>query len=194
MKNVFPVLLLLIFLMMACGHAPNMQYYRFQEWGPLDYDPAFSKTLIVKPFNAHPLLTQQKMLYSLEPFKLDYDHYNQWALPPAVMLTDMTVNFFRNSGLFQDVQTVAAGGGDAIILTGVLEHFEDRRRMDERYALVTLRFELYEMQGAKPFWSKTIKHRTDISGSDTEHIIKALQKAYRESVRQLAHDMIDVIP
>ena len=195
MKNVFPVLLILLFLILiiACGHAPNTQYYRFQEWEQLDYDPVFNKTLIIKPFRAHPLLKKQKMVYSLEPFKVDYDHYNQWALPPAIMLTDMTMDFFRNSGLFQDVHTVAAGETDAVILTGVLEHFEDRRRMDERYALVALRFELYKMDAVTPFWSKIIKRRADISGSETENIIRAMQKAYRESVQQLANDMIDVI-
>lgn len=195
MKYLFSTLLFT--LLLSCSHAPPTQYYRFEDWSKSDSVNRIPETLVVKPFSASPVLRQNKMIFASTPFQINYDYYHRWILPPDIMLTQQTVDFFRTIKLFDNVsaETVSFDTAASILtLHAHIQHFEEQIKEGKRNAKVAVYFELTGHEHSSPLWNGTIEKTSFIQGVAPEDVVQAMQTAYRQVMQELVDNMIDVNP
>jgi ABC-type uncharacterized transport system auxiliary subunit len=104
-------------LAIGCGRSlPDTHFYTLARGsGPL---PASSTTavLAIEPFDADRPYDDDRMVYRLDPYRMDFYTYDRWSAPPGEMIGAYIADVAAKSGRFRAV--VRDGSADAQVTLG----------------------------------------------------------------------------
>ncbi|MEW6143805.1 MAG: hypothetical protein AB1598_02190 [Thermodesulfobacteriota bacterium] len=108
---------------------PERSYFMF-EVPPVAQKPAPVKGAIaeVSRFSVSPGSEGKEFIYRTGELSYESDFYNQFFRPPGAMLTEITIRWLGDTGLFQDVlSTVTQAGANYFIEANVVQLYGDYR-------------------------------------------------------------------
>ncbi len=178
------IIIALLFIC-SCGQIPQTRYYT------IDYDYADSGkadgkgVLFVKKFKSEPLYFQDKLIYKTSRYEVKFDNYRRWVLTPADMLTLKAVDHLGHSGLFTRVTLNPPDDKICYTLESTVKNFEEVIENMQRFALVTILFELEHAEQFGVVWAEQLTARTPITGAGEESIIAAMSASTRQVFDEL---------
>jgi cholesterol transport system auxiliary component len=146
---------------------PERSYFMF-EVPPVAQKPAPVKGAIaeVSRFSVSPGSEGKEFIYRTGGLNYESDFYNQFFRPPGAMLTEITIRWLGDTGLFQDVlSTVTQAGSNYFIEANVVQLYGDYRTSPK--AVMQIQFLL-------------LKYSTDSSYDDNTGIVFA--KTYTSEI------------
>lgn len=127
----------LALLLAACASAPGIpdtNYFRLPERTPLPVagTPPLSSPVVVEPFLADGVHSDQALLYSLDPdgARLRAYHYQLWVDPPTRMLQRRLIGAMRDANIAPLVVARLPAQSEHWTVRGQIEAFERIRRED----------------------------------------------------------------
>ena len=115
------------------------------------------------------------------------------AAAPATRLSEKSVQYFRTSGLFNQVVADATIGVQGFSLFRCVNHFDESLQDGQRVALVSIDFNIYDLSAN----SKTIKNismtkSARIQQESVEGIMNAMSRAVQSVFDDLAQEFLSM--
>ncbi len=123
---------------------PERTYYMF-EVPPAEKVPAPVKGAVAQvwKFNVSPGSDGKEFVYRVDDISYESDFYNQFFRPPGSLLTEMTIRWLAETGLFEDViSSLGQGFASYYIQSNVVELYGDYRGAPA--AVMTIQFFLLQ--------------------------------------------------
>lgn len=98
----------LLLLLAACaGKVPETRYYQLAAPAAATKEPAVV-SVAVEPLTADAAYDDDRIVYRLTPYRLDYYNYQRWSSPPGTMIANYLQDVLAKSGRFRAVMHEAS--------------------------------------------------------------------------------------
>lgn len=186
-------LLLAVVLVVSCGKVPESHYYTLEFSKLAQQDQHIDALLHIQAFDASSILKYDKLAYKASQYEIKYDAYRRWAAAPSTLLSEKAVEYFRTSGLFNQVVSDAPIGVKGYSLFGCVNHFEESLQDGQRVALVSIDFSIYDLAGDRKLTRhKSITKSAPIQEESIEGIMNAMSNAVQSVFDDLAKEFISM--
>ncbi|MBN1542305.1 membrane integrity-associated transporter subunit PqiC [candidate division KSB1 bacterium] len=162
-------------LVLACAHAPQTRYYQLALSFPDSAEPSRMLPLYIKPFSAVSPYQQNRFVYRVSSYEVQFDAYRRWIAAPAELLYDSAVDYFRSVGAFSQVSTVLPEGPH-YRLSATIQEFDEIQIGSDHLARVALWVELFDPDGL-PLLQRRFVQQKPIHQSSVSGILAALSLA-----------------
>lgn len=125
--------------------APEERYVLEYRSPSLPGAAPLSGALRVGRFGAAEPLKTTRMLYRVETFRKETDHYNRWAVFPESLVTDFLLRDFRRAGPFRAVFADGEPQTARFLVQGYLEAFEETDGQSGRSASLAATVTLFDL-------------------------------------------------
>jgi ABC-type uncharacterized transport system auxiliary subunit len=180
------ILISIVALFLACGHMPQIRYYRLPP--PLSGDVSEKFTgqpLYIMPVKSAPIYQQEKMIYQPSPYEIRFDHYRRWVEPPVQLLRRKALEYFRSTGVFSSTSARPPLDDDFWVLE--IDLMDLKEVIDDQNRTVVLhiwaRFASQAEQ--QHIWQGMIEKRQKIQNPGGEGIAHATSLALENAFDEL---------
>ena len=161
------------------------------------YPPAQNKiaeTLVVSRFTINPVFNSKRFIYQVGDFEYESDFYNEFFIPPAVMITEKVSNWLIESGLFEKVteSTGYAVAPDYIMEGNIYSLYCDFRDKSLPMAVMEIHFFLSKNESMKEpvvVFSKNYKFSFTFEKGVYVNLIKAFDSCLFEILARMEKDL-----
>jgi ABC-type uncharacterized transport system auxiliary subunit len=94
---------LLLWLAACAGKTPETRFYQLATPATSGATNHAGVTLAIEPLDTDPAYDDERMVYRLTPYRLDYYNYHRWSSAPGTLIADFLERSFENSGRFRTV-------------------------------------------------------------------------------------------
>jgi ABC-type uncharacterized transport system auxiliary subunit len=94
--------LLLLALAACAGKVPETRYYQLAAPPQAASGPG-ETSIAIEPLSADGAYDDERIVYRVTPYRLDYYNYHRWSAPPGTMLGNYLQDAFSRSGRFRAV-------------------------------------------------------------------------------------------
>jgi uncharacterized lipoprotein YmbA len=189
-KNVS--LLLLVFVI-SCGHVPQTHYYLIDVAGPTPTGIKKNSLLWLKTVSTDALHSQDRLMYRTSAYEIQFDPYRRWALAPAEMIKQKTMDYLRQSGLFVQVTDELPKLERSFwSLTMTINQFEEFVSSDKRFGRMLVHVQVGEGPAEKLLWEGDVQAEALIQGSDVSSIIQAMSAATEKVLQQVTEQLLQL--
>ena len=186
-------LVALALVLAACGgSAPMTRYYQLAmptTGGPID---TAGTVLAVEPLGADGAYDDDRIVYRVDPVRLDYYNYHHWSTTPGAMVGSYLEQAFARTGRFRSVvrdataDTAAVLGGRVI----ALEEVDDSKTTWSGHVAVELR--LTDPKTSIVLWAHIYDEREPLATQTPEGLARALGVAMARIVRAATPAIADL--
>ncbi len=120
------------------------------------------------------------------------DYYNEFLVPPATMVTELTARALERSKAFARVVPPGYSADADWVLDGFVSAlYADERDGKKIAADVTISYYLFHSGGGSgmPVWTHDYQRRVPVSGAATDSYAAALNQAFGEIFTELSRDL-----
>lgn len=176
----FALALALAFLVSAgCGgKMPETRYYQLATMAP----PAESHdnagvTLAVTPLETDQAYDDDRIVYRVTPYRLDYYNYHRWSSAPGALVADYLERAFEHSGRFRSV--VREGGAVAPVTLGgrVVAIEEVDKSKTNWIGRIVLELSLTDTESGAVLWAQQYEETEPMPSQNPEGLARALSVA-----------------
>ena len=175
--------LLAVSLCLSCASVPETRYYMFGRivpQGAFDNAHRVNLTVGVPQFEAEGIYARDNMLYRRTPCEIAPDYYRRWAVPPQKMLSDVTVDYLRQTSLFAEVLRMPTQSRVDLLLNGRIIRFEEETGPQGPVIRVDLEFSLEKARSNERLWREEVSSSSPISLPQTaEAAVSAAETGVR---------------
>jgi ABC-type uncharacterized transport system auxiliary subunit len=91
-------------LLAACaGKTPETRFYQLATPGSASSSNHAGVTIAIEPLETDTAYDDERMVYRLTPYRLDYYNYHRWSSAPGTLIADFLERSFEASGRFRTV-------------------------------------------------------------------------------------------
>lgn len=180
-----PVLIILLVstLVFSCGFGgfgkslPTRNYY------VLNYSPPAANgtarhtqpfSLQVERFNVQRVYNRQNIVYRFAPQELKWYEYQQWAVRPDYMVTDLVLNHLGSAGVFNRVGTEFLDSRPDFRLEGTVEAVEKFDAGDVFFAHLAMSFRMVRVVDGQQVWEYSFDERSRVYQKEMVYTVIAL--------------------
>lgn len=174
---------------LACGgRLPETRYYQLAApSGGVARTPA-GASLAIEPLETDPAYDDERIVYRLTPYRLDYYHYHRWSAPPGTLVADYLERAFEHSGRFRSVSRAERAapttlGGRVIALEEV------DQSPTAWVGRVVVELTLTDNATGTVLWSEQYEETEPLDSQSPEGLAKALSLA----LHRIAHRALPVV-
>ena len=169
--------LCLAFALTACaGKLPETRYYQLAS--PATPAPSNSGVaLVVETLETDNAYDDERIVYRLTPYRLDYYNYHRWSAPPGTLIGNFLEAAFEASGRFRSVSR-DTNSEAPVILGGrviALEEVDKSKTSWVGHAVIELR--LTDATTGDVVWSQQFDESEPVKDQTPEGLAQALSKA-----------------
>ena len=165
---------LALILLAACGgSAPQTRYYQLAMPAVGTHD-ASGTVLAVEPLTADGAYDDERIVYRVDPVRLDYYDYHHWSTTPGAMVGSYLKRAFAGSGKFRAVVRDATAD-TAVVLGGrviAIEEVDDSKTAWAGH--VALELTLTDPKTSEVLWSHAYDEREPLSVQTPEGLARSL--------------------
>jgi len=124
--------------------------------------------------------------------RYETDYYNEFLVPPATMLTELTARALERSKAFARVVPPGYPADADWVLDGFVSAlYADERDGKKIAADVTISYYLFQSGGGSgmPVWTHDYRKQVPVTGSTTDSYAAALNQAFGEIFTELSRDL-----
>ena len=169
----------------ACGSsAPQVRYYQLATPAVRGARDAAGSVLAVEPLGADGAYDDERIVYRVDPVRLDYYNYHHWSSAPGAMVGSYLERAFAGTGRFRSVvrdttvDTAAILGGRVI----AIEEIDDSKT--SWHGHVELELRLTDPKTRAVLWAHTYDEREPLAAQTPEGLARALGVAMDRIVRE----------
>lgn len=175
---------------------PEREFYMF-EVPPVDvkYPPVKDAVVEITRFNVSPGSDGKEFIYRTGELKYDSDFYNQFFRPPGAMLTEVTVRWLNDAGLFQDVfGSVTQADANYFIEGNVIRMYGDFRSspravMEIQFLLLKYTDDSSYDDNTKIVLARNYSSEIPIASTSPKDLMQGWNKALGEILNAFLGDM-----
>lgn len=109
MTRVASILGLVLALAACAGKMPETRYYQLASSSPDVAAPSTATAaLAIESLETDPAYDDERIVYRLTPYRLDYYNYHRWSALPGTLIADFLERTFEHSGKFKGVSRDAS--------------------------------------------------------------------------------------
>lgn len=182
---------LLLCILGACaGKVPETRYYQLAATRPVGHEPAdTAAALVVESLDTDNAYDDDRIVYRLTPYRLDYYNYHRWSSPPGVLVGNYLVAAAQASGRFSAV-TREANPQAAVTLGGrvvAIEEVDTSKTAWVGHVVVELR--LTDTVTGDVVWTHQFDETEPVKTQTPEGLAQALSAA----LGRIANDAIPIV-
>jgi len=167
---------LLLVLAACAGKVPETRYYQLAAKAA----PAPEKadvSLAIEPLVADAAYDDDRIVYRLTPYRLDYYNYQRWSAPPGQLVGNFLQDAFGKSGRFRAVMHEASEAAP-VTLGGRLIALEEIDKSKTQWVgHVSLELTLTDNQTNKIVWSQQFDETEPLKMQSPEGLAEAISTA-----------------
>lgn len=170
--------LLLAVALAACGgKLPETRYYQLAAPAAQSPSPDRSGVVIaIAPLAADPAYDDERIVYRLTPFRLDYYNYHRWSASPGTLVADYLERAFEHSGRFRGVTRDDQSA--PVTLGGRVVAIEEVDKSKTQWVgRIVLELTLVETATGEVVWSEQYEELEPLHAQTPEGLAQALSKA-----------------
>jgi ABC-type uncharacterized transport system auxiliary subunit len=179
-------------LIAACGGSlPQTRYYALGVVAPAA--PAArgdAPALAVEALATARPYDDERIIYRLDPYRLDYYPYDRWGTSPGELLASYLADAAGASGRFRSVVRDTSAPGVAVTLGGhvlAIEEIDGARA--SAYAHVAVELSAYDAATSQPLWTARYDEQEPMTAREPE----ALARSATVAMQRIAHRAIPSI-
>ncbi len=166
---------LVLFALAACGGAaPETHFYQLASPAAQGPHDAAGTVLAVEAFVADGAYDDERIVYRVDPVRLDYYAYHHWSTTPGAMIGGYVERALAAGGRFRSVVHDATVD-TAVVLGGrvtAIEEVDDSRTKWNGHVAVELR--LTDPKSGEVLWSHAYDEREPLATQTPEGLARAL--------------------
>lgn len=176
------VLAALAALVVACGgKMPETRYYQLASVAPPaaeSHDNA-GVSLAVAPLETDQAYDDERIVYRVTPYRLDYYNYHRWSAAPGTLVANYLERAFEHSGRFRSV--VREGSATAPVTLGgrVVALEEVDRSRTEWLGRIVLELTLTDASSGEVLWAQQYEETEPLPAQNPEGLARALSVALK---------------
>jgi ABC-type uncharacterized transport system auxiliary subunit len=192
MKNVTLIAVLVVPMMWACGGSvPSTRYYQLA--APTKTTPrAGSATIAIEPLQADAAYDDERIVYRLNPYRLDYYNYHRWSAPPGTLVSNYLQEALARSGKFR---AVVHEGGEAapVVLGGRLVAIEEVDSSKVHWlGRISVELTLTDSTSGQVLWSEMFEETAALPAQTPEGLARAISAALQRIVDKASPIVADL--
>lgn len=117
---------------------------------------------------------RNQIVYRKSAHELNFYNYNQWAVKPEYLISDMAFKHFASANLFETISKSVKQDKPDFVLMGEISALEEYDNKDQWYAHLALTLRLYDMNNEKDVWSKHYDYRKKVAQKDVIYVVREL--------------------
>jgi ABC-type uncharacterized transport system auxiliary subunit len=171
---------------------PEVHHYTLALTPPEVAAGSAKASLQVRPFSAPDPYLQDRLVYRLSPYQLDFYHSHRWASSPTEQVTDWTRRYLRGSGLFTSVSPTTEGAAD-FVLSGRVRQFDEVDHEQTWEAVLQVDFWLVRGTERSPIWFSSYTASQQASKRNPVALAEAMSRNLENILGRLAADLAPVV-
>jgi ABC-type uncharacterized transport system auxiliary subunit len=170
-------------LFMSCGllgtTIPIRHYYNIsynpQPKTPLGSLRPYPCSLEIERFTVQRIFNNQKIAYRYSPEEIQYFEYEQWAVRPEYMITDLVVKHLGASNICNRVSTEFVDMKPDYRLQGSVDALEKYDATDVFYAHLAMSLKMVRVIDGQQVWEYSFDERKQVFQKKTNYTIIAFE-------------------
>jgi uncharacterized lipoprotein YmbA len=148
-------------------------------------------TLNIRRFRASPPFEGRELVYRESDARYERDFYNEWVVPPDVMLTQQTLNWLTAAGLFQYLTDSSGPLPATHILEGTVTALYGDYRATPLKVVLGLQFVLMHDTAASTdmIWHDQYRKEVEVGEQSPEALVSGWNDALRIILTAVEADM-----
>ena len=166
-----------LILIAACGgHVPETRYYQLATQAPPAETHA-TVALAIEPLIADAAYDDDRIVYRLTPYRLDYYNYQRWSAPPGQLVGNFLQDAFMKSGRFRAVMHEASDAAPVTLGGRLIALEEVDTSKTEWVGHVAIELTLTDNQTNKIVWSQQYDETPPLKAQSPEGLAEAISTA-----------------
>jgi ABC-type uncharacterized transport system auxiliary subunit len=163
----------------ACaGKMPETRYYQLAAPTTRVGSGSASATLAIEPLETDPAYDDERIVYRLTPYRLDYYNYHRWSTPPGALIADFLERSFERSGKFRSVTREPAAA--SVTLGGRVVAIEEVDQSKTSWVgRVVVELRLTDNQSGAVLWTEKFEELEPLANQTPEGLAHALSVALK---------------
>ncbi len=183
--------LVLLALAACAGKVPDTRYYQLAAPAAAARGPA-GPAIAVEPLAADAAYDDERIVYRLTPYRLDYYNYHRWSSPPGTMLGNYLEDAFAKSGRFRAVMHEVTDTAPVTLGGRVIAIEEVDRSKTEWVGRVAIELTLTDTLTNKVLWSQQFEETEPLHAQTPEGLAQALSVAMQRISQKALPEVADV--
>ncbi|MHB9030402.1 MAG: ABC-type transport auxiliary lipoprotein family protein [Candidatus Latescibacterota bacterium] len=142
----------------------------------------FPYSLQVQRFDVQRIYNRQNIVYRFAPQELKWYEYQQWAVRPDYMVTDLILNHFENAGIFNRVGMEYLDARPDFRLEGVVEALERFDAGDVFYGHFAMSFKMVRTGDGQQVWEYSFDERKQVYQREMVYTVIALSQVFENQM------------
>ncbi|HWM84515.1 MAG TPA: ABC-type transport auxiliary lipoprotein family protein [Kofleriaceae bacterium] len=169
------------------GTAPEIRYYQLS--APAAARGGTGPVLVLEPLEAEAAYDDQRIVYRVNDYRLDYYHYHRWSASPGFLVSNYLEQALERSGRFRAVvrqPTAEAGlslGGRLISI----EEVDHSKR--EWVGRIVIELSVKDLTSGQVVWSRQFDESEPLERQSPEGLARAISTALGRVVRLMAPEV-----
>ena len=172
---------LLLVLATACGgKLPETRYYQLAtaQSAPAASAGQSGVTIAIQPLDADPAYDDDRIVYRISAFRLDYYNYHRWSTTPGTLVADFLERAFERSGRFRSVTRDTTAQTAPVTLGGRLVAIEEvDKSKTQWHGRIVVELHLTDNTTGDVVWSQEFEETEPLSAQTPEGLAQAISKA-----------------
>jgi ABC-type uncharacterized transport system auxiliary subunit len=167
-------------ILLGClGRSIDISYYQ------LDYVPTpksmtdstvYPYAIRVKDFDVSEAYRRNNIVYRQSPYKLHFYNYEQWAVRPEYLVSDMLFRHLEAAKIFSEVRRNIDAEEPDFVISGIVRALEEYDNQDEWYAHLAVNMNLQDIKAKNIIWSREWDYRKKVSNLETIYVVRGLSE------------------
>lgn len=168
-------------MLAACaGKVPETRFYQLA--APATPTPAPRNpqgvVLAIEPLETDPAYDDERIVYRLTPYRLDYYNYHRWSSAPGTLVAEYLERAFERSGNFRSVTREAAAS--SVTLGGRVVAIEEVDKSKTSWVgRVVVELRLTDTATGEVLWTEQYEEDEPLPEQSPEGLAMGLSKALR---------------
>ena len=181
----------------GCGLEPyeKQQYILDVQRASTASDIKNASIIEVRRFTINPAFSAKEITYRTDRFEYESDYYNEFLIPPAVMITEKVRNWLSASGLSRRVLEPGSYVEPTHIIEGnIVALYGDYRDKSSPAAVMEIRIFLLKTKAVEApaiVFGKTYKSTVRLESNGPEGLIAGFDKCLENILTDMESDLSD---
>lgn len=171
------LLLVVVLGALACGgKVPETRFYQLAEPAG-GTEPGRGVALAIEPLSTDPAYDDDRIVYRVTPYRLDYYHYHRWSAPPGTLIASYLERAFEKSGRFGAVTRDDTAGAPVALGGRVIAIEEVDVSKTKWVGRIVLELTLTDTRTGEVLWTEQFDETEPLPVQSPEGLARALSVA-----------------
>ena len=189
-------IMVVVVLLAGCQSAMNKNQYVLQVSPPQTAKVSQPPGIIleVRAFTIDSEFSGRQMVYRIDEFRYAPNYYNEFLIPPAIMIGEATRNWLADTETFARVAEPGSGMMPTYILNGSISAcYADIREKAAPAAVLELKMFLTKQDKAVEtlLWSHSYKMREPMKDTQAQSFAAAMSRCVQNVLQKLQADLAE---